>query len=247
MEPIVYKEFRPHKMLALFIDAFWTITGNNVSPLPDKILPDGCVDIILNAGPAFPGRQDAQPMNTGEVYLVGTMTRYIELVRPPATRLIGIRFKPGGFSCFYDHPLPRDAANRTIEFDRALIPILGPDIINPAPALDRFFANRLSIPDQPVLPLIADIQHLKGRLTVSQLARRNFIPIRRLERLFQQHLDLTPKSFINFVRYQSALQQIQTKPASRTLLDIAFDCGYYDHAHLANEIKKHTGSAPTAI
>lgn len=269
MGTIVYKEFRPHERLSPFIDAFWTVTGNNPSPQPDKILPDGCVDIILNTGPAFHSRQgaggDGHPgstsdvetseaeaggtgfMKTGEAYLIGTMTRYIELVRPPSTRLTGIRFKPGGFSCFFDPGFLKDAADRTVEFDRTLIPTLDPGLADPAPILNRFFANRLSLPKQPILALIEDVQRMKGRLTISQLARRNFITIRQLERHFRLHLDLTPKAFLNFVRYQSALELIQSKPASQTLLGIALDCGFYDHAHLANEMRKYSGSAPTGI
>ena len=100
MEPIFYKEFLPDKALTPYIDAFWTVTGNNDLPLPDKIMPDGCVDIILNAGPAFLTSDDATPMASGEAYLIGTMTRYKEMVRPPGTQLTGIRFKPGGFSFF---------------------------------------------------------------------------------------------------------------------------------------------------
>lgn len=247
MEQIVYKEFRPDQALAPFIDAFWTITGNNTTPQPDTILPDGCVDIILNTGPGFPTHHGTTLMNSGEAYLVGTMTRYIEMVRPPATRLVGIRFKPGGFSFFYDHTLLRGAADRTIEFDRTLIPSIDPMTTDPAPILDRFFTKRLSQPKQPIQPLITAIRQQKGQLTVSQLARRNFITIRQLERLFQLHLDLTPKAFINFVRCQSALQEIRSNPGQKRLLDIACECGYYDHAHLSNEIKKYTGSAPSAI
>lgn len=231
MDPIVYKEFAPHAALSPYIDAFWTVTGNNTSPQPDKILPDGCVDIILNTGPTFQDRKDATPMTTGEAYLVGTMTRYIEMVRPPATQLSGIRFKPGGFSFFYDPSLLRNAADRTLEFDRTLFPSANPN---------AFFLNRLKTPSQPIQPLIEAIQRTKGRITVSQLARQNFITIRQLERLFQLHLALTPKAFINFVRYQSALQLLNTNRPR--LLDIACTCGYYDHAHLANEIKKYTGT-----
>ena len=249
MEPIVYKEFLPDRALTPYIDAFWTVTGNNDLPLPDKIMPDGCVDIILNAGPAYLTSDDATPMASGEAYLIGTMTRYKEMVRPPGTQLTGIRFKPGGFSFFYDHSLLHDTANRTIEFDRALIPSIDNDnpVANPSPVLNTFFFRRLRAPVQPIQPLIADIQRMKGRITVSQLARQNFITARRLERIFSHHLAIPPKEFINFTRYQSAIRQIRTRPANKTFLDIACDCGYYDHAHLANEIKRYTGSIPSAF
>ena len=33
----------------------------------------------------------------------------------------------------------------------------------------------------------------------------------------------------------------------RSLLDIAFECGFYDHSHLTNEIKKNTGFSPSEL
>lgn len=36
---IIYKQFPPHETLAPYIDAFWTVTGDNTTYVPDKILP----------------------------------------------------------------------------------------------------------------------------------------------------------------------------------------------------------------
>ena len=49
---ITYREITPHVALSPYIDAYWTVDGDNTACLPDKILPDACVDIILNTGPA---------------------------------------------------------------------------------------------------------------------------------------------------------------------------------------------------
>ena len=240
-EQIVYQQFRPHNALSPYIDAYWTVTGSNPNPVPGTILPDGCVDIILNYGPSFPAQRD-QIMRTEEAWLVGTMTRYKDLVRPPATRLTGIRFRPGGFSFFFDHSFLKNTADQTVEFDKSLLPALRSG--NPATILNQFFADRLSAPSQPLQPYIEDIYRSKGRLTVSSLAKQRFVTIRQLERLFQLHLAISPKEFISFVRYQYAASALRSRPAGATLLDIACACGYYDHAHLTNEIKKYSGSTP---
>lgn len=279
MEPthIIYRECLPHKSLAPFIDAFWTVTGANTTDLPDRILPDGCVDIILNTGPTFlteqratqmgSGEQNATQMHSGEAYLVGTMTLYKEMVRPPGTRLLGIRFKPGGFSCFYDPFLLRSTADRTVLFDRSLFPFprradpAAPDIIDPAapgrtidPAasLNRFFLDRLKQPIRSLLPILADIRLQRGRLTVDKLAKQHFMTIRSLERLFDLHLAIGPKEFINFIRFQSAMEAIRHRQAmghrcGNSLLDIACEHGYYDSAHLSNAFRKYTGFSPTAV
>jgi AraC-like DNA-binding protein len=238
---IIYQQFRPHEALSPYVDAYWTVSGSNSSPMPDTILPDGCVDIILNYGPSFPA-QKGQIMRTGEAWLVGTMTRYKELVRPPATRCTGIRFRPGGFSFFFDHILLRNTADQTVGFDKTLLPALPSD--DPTAILNRYLIDRLSIPSRPIQPFIEDIYRSKGRVTVSGLAKQHFMTIRQLERLFQLHLAISPKEFISFVRYQSAASAIRSRKPGATLLDIACACGYYDHAHLSNEIKKYSGSTP---
>jgi hypothetical protein len=112
---IIYREIPPHQALSPFIDAYWTVTGDNTGYLPDKVLPDACVDIILNVGPGFASEIGARQMDTGQAYLIGTMTRFKEMIRPPATRLIGIRFKPGGFPFFYDHQLLKDTADKAVD------------------------------------------------------------------------------------------------------------------------------------
>jgi len=69
--------------------------------------------------------------------------------------------------------------------------------------------------------------------------------VRQLERIFIRHMGIGPKAFINFVRYQFALQNIRQNYPDQSLVDLSFDCGYYDHAHLANEIKKYSGISPS--
>jgi AraC-like DNA-binding protein len=205
------------------------------------------VDIILNTGPAFTTENGTMLMERGQAYLVGTMTRYKEMVRPPETRLIGIRFRPGGFPFFYEHALLKNTADVTIPFDPLLIPVIPELSANPASLLDRFFCDRLKTPTHETLTLIASIHHAKGRLTVTELAKHNFTTTRQVERLFSLHLDISPKEFISVTRYRYALEKIRRERRHKTLLDIACECGYYDHAHLANDIRKYTGSIPTSL
>ena len=45
----------------------------------------------------------------------------------------------------------------------------------------------------------------------------------------------------------SVEEQIKERGADSSLLEIAFETGYYDHAHLANAIKKYTGLQPSQL
>ena len=47
---MAYTEYHPHPALAPYIDAYWKVTGDNMPLATQTILPDGCVDIIMNLG-----------------------------------------------------------------------------------------------------------------------------------------------------------------------------------------------------
>jgi transcriptional regulator GlxA family with amidase domain len=68
-----------------------------------------------------------------------------------------------------------------------------------------------------------------------------------LERNFKKLIGLSPKEYSNIIRFQNALSLIKNSSQRRSLLDIAFECGYYDHSHLSNEIKQKTGLSPSLL
>ncbi len=242
---MIYTEFEPHPQLAPYIDAYWTAKGDEQQPRKETILPDGCIDIILNAGDDFTTDQQGTSMKHEKFYLVGTMTRHKETVMHNKINLLGIRFKPGAFSAFYQFDSLHEITNQTIEFDKKLAPDIGKLLQKPVSCLNQFLLDKLSKPKHLLFSIIADIQQYKGQIKVEALARRHFITIRQLERSFRQWLGTSPKEFINLVRYQHASQLLRQNHAGNSLLGIAIACGYYDHAHLSNDIKKYSGVSPS--
>jgi hypothetical protein len=95
-----YKQYKPHPSLAPYIDAYWKVTNTKVQPVVNRIMPDGCVDIIINIGENFCAENDGFVLKNGAVGLVGTMTRFKDIVQPVNASLLGVRFKPAAFSFF---------------------------------------------------------------------------------------------------------------------------------------------------
>jgi AraC-like DNA-binding protein len=244
-----YHQLLPCPDLTPYIDAYWTVTGKKTNDVAEKIMPDGCIDIILNLGEDFHVDNGDLLMKNSHAYLVGTMTRYKEITRPRDTNLVGIRFKPAAFSFFYKYSSLHEIADKTVEFDKRSIPDINEDTPDLTDCLNRFFTNRLSVsyPGKLLLAIIEDTISLKGQITVHALGKRHFISPRQLERYFKLYAGISPKEFINFIRYQSAFEKIRNNHAKKSMLEIAFESGYYDHAHLANEIRKYTGSAPSGL
>lgn len=244
---MTYTQFNPHPALTDYIDAYWTANGDGKELTTEKILPDGCADIIFNLGDECKTDNNAFTMQNEKAYLVGTMTRFKETNMDSGTKLLGIRFKPAAFSAFYKFNSLHEVTDQTIEFEKALSPDLQKTIRYSTAYLNHFFLNRLSNPKHILMSIVTDIQHHKGQIQVNTLAERHFTTVRQLERSFKQHIGVSPKEFINLVRYQFTLPLIKAKSSQQSLLDIAFECGYYDHAHLTNEVRRYTGLAPSQL
>ena len=108
---MTYTQFKPDPILSPYIDAYWVVTGSKkTNDVAERIMPDGCIDIILNLGKDFHVETDGNffLMKNRHAYLVGTMTRYKEITcrGPRDTNLVGIRFKPAAFSLFSINILP---------------------------------------------------------------------------------------------------------------------------------------------
>ncbi|MBN8853228.1 MAG: hypothetical protein BGO55_13170 [Sphingobacteriales bacterium 50-39] len=231
-----YTAIAPHPLLAPYIDAFWSVQGAGQETTVGKVLPDGCVDIIFNLG------KDMGDMKSGRVYLIGAMTTPIDSSVAPGTRLLGVRFKPAAFWAFYTFSSLHEITDDKVECDKALTPDLA--VLKTHDGLNKFFLDRLSRPKHTLFPLLEDIRMHQGQVRVEELARRHFITVRQLERNFKYYIGISPKEFVNQERFRYTLQRIHCRKPGESLSDIAFECGYYDHSHLTQEIKKYTGEAP---
>lgn len=242
---MIYQQFDPHPALKDYVDAYWTATGDSKELQTERILPDGCIDIIFNLGDDCIVDNGNATLQHEKVYLVGTMTRFKDNSISSGAHIFGIRFKPAAFSAFYQFDVLHEITDQTIEFDKKFSPDLAKTIHYTTDYLNEFLLSRLIKPKHNLLSIVADIQDHKGQLSVVTLAQRHYVTTRQLERNFKAHIGITPKEFINLVRYQFTLPLIKDKSSVTSLADISFDQGYYDHAHLTNEIRRYTGLTPS--
>lgn len=242
---MIYNQVKPHPDLADFIDAFWIVEGVEKQCDKEVILPDGCVDLIFNLGEDCRTDNGTLTMHSEKTYLVGTMTTFKETFLSASNKLVGIRFKPAAFSAFYKYVSLNEITDKTIEFERSISPDIHKIEQCPIPYLNAYFLNRLSKPKHSLSAVIKDVQTANGQISIDTLAKRNHTTVRQLERSFKKHIGISPKEFANIVRFKATLSKIKHNKQQESLLDIAFDCGYYDHAHLTNEIKRYTGIAPS--
>jgi len=242
-----YRQFDPAPALRPYIAAYWMVKGHSPHLETVNILPDGCVDLILNLGEAVRSNHQGVVLWQEKPYLVGTFLQMKANYQQGEIWMLGIRFKPGGFPCFYKQDAMHEFANQIFEFESKRFPDLQKLIQSPVKCLNHFFLQRLNPPRHSLHPLLSDIYQSKGQTQVADLCKRHFITERQLERHFKQQVGYTPKAFINLTRFQHTFALIQNNPTGKSLMDIAFEAGYYDHAHLTNDIKRYLLATPASL
>lgn len=110
---------------------------------------------------------------------------------------------------------------------------------------EQFVERKLSVNFKNPLPVFDCIQFIiknKGMVKVNDLAKEYYLSERQFERQFQQFSGFNPKIFSRIVRFQSAMSQYGN--VTKSLTDIAYECGYYDQSHFIHDFKEFSGHHP---
>ncbi|AXY73478.1 AraC family transcriptional regulator [Paraflavitalea soli] len=244
---MIFKQAKPHHALAAYIDSFWSIAGAGTELHTERIFPDGSPGMVLNLGEKCTTDNGLVTMQPGSTYLVGAMTSYKETYLNEKHHLMGVCFKPGAFSQFYDHLSLAAITEQTVELEKTLAPDTSKMQELSFAELNTFFIKRFKAPDSNLSTIAQSVKTIKGQITVDALAKQHHTTPRQLERSFHKHIGITPKEFINITRFQQAFSEITHNKKHKSLFNIAIEHGYYDHAHLTNDVKRYTGLPPSAL
>jgi AraC-like DNA-binding protein len=253
-----YAEHPPSPALADYVACYWTSVSSGEGPhVPraHRVLPDGCLDIIVNLGePWVAVGPSAMPV-TDRVYVVGAMTRSLVLARQGPAHFVAVRFRPGRAAA-----LLRVAARELTDRHTPLGDIW-PDASTLADrvagegslagqinALDRVLAARAGrvLARPAALDLaVRYILSSHGQASIESICELVGRSRQHLARLFADHVGLSPKMLARVIRAQKAVAQIRGG-RSAAASALALDLGYYDQSHLVSELKELTGLTPGA-
>ncbi|MBE8719159.1 helix-turn-helix transcriptional regulator [Sphingobacterium pedocola] len=242
-----YKKTEPCKDLKPLIHFYWELKGNKLEGQWERVFPDGCAGILMNLGVTCLTDNGLLSLEFGKTYIVGAMTSFKESFIDSDTHLLGVCLKPATFANFYHYASQNELTNDTVEFEKSNSFNVDKILDTPFDYLNRFLSDRIKMKNSPLQSVIQDIHSTNGQISIYELSKRNFTTVRQLERNFKKFVGLSPKEYSNIIRFQNALNIIKNSDENRSFLDIAFECGYYDHSHLTNEIKRNTGLSPSQL
>lgn len=205
--------------------------------------PDGCVSLVVR----FPAEPNAAPM----VLLVGPRPRAFRVTISTLDTYFGLRFWPHAARAILGPSLA--AASEYVGPAALLMPELTdklnamlpsePDVAAAQRALHA--AAQIVVARSPAVDPIArraveEIVFSHGRISMTQLATSLGMSLRQVQRRFTASSGLTLKHFARLRRFRhAAMALLEASP--RRWVDVAYDAGYADQAHLSREFSQLVG------
>jgi AraC-like DNA-binding protein len=235
----------PAPDLASRVDLCWSAGGEGTGGTAFReLFPDSGAHLIVRFS-----------SSSARMVLLGPATEKVNVELDEGAEYLGVRFRTGQAPRLAD-VRASELTNRVVELTR-----LGGERIesvaerlraSPDRASRQRFLEELLRRETP--PLVRDercrraallLEDHGGRLRVEDLARELGLHVRSLERLFLEHLGITPKRLARLVRLRHVLGELHAGRHAN-LAELAYACGYSDQPHLVRDFKALIGRAPGA-
>jgi len=248
-----YIERQPVPQLAPYIRSVWHARANSTEYTRERTLPSGCVEVILALAWDFlmdcpeggPDRQSSPEL------VVGARSVYEIVDTADMACLVGIHFRPGGFSAF--------VGERAYLFSNRSVPLAGlwgrsaeglrdalreiRSMTGRLDYLERFLLGRLAglRAPHPLVGFALERFSRHGSIAaVREVARSAGWSERRFSQVFREGVGFSPKTWCRIQRFQRAVKLLHAGK-ELPLAQLALDCGFYDQAHFANEFRAFSG------
>jgi AraC-like DNA-binding protein len=239
-----YREYAAPASLAGRVLCVWTQTvAGSGEGFAQRVMPDGCVDIVL--------------INDEPPAVVGPWTEPFIARLAAGTSIVAARFHPGFAPALLGVPasellnqsVPLGTVRRGMVSRRFERVVDACGIRARRAELEAALIERLADAGPVDKAIRAAIRwladHPQGR--IEQLAQWVGISGRQLQRRFIAAVGYGPKTFQSVLRFQRLLNFSARAGAPIQLAQAAADAGYADQAHMTREVRRFSGSAPSAL
>jgi len=255
---VLYLERIPAPPLDGFVRVLWYTQDPTVEHRRERVLPSGCVQVILNLARDFlvDCPEVERDCRVPPALVVGARSVYEIIDTSDFADLIGIMFAPGGFAPFaadaVDHLTNRNTSLEDLWGSpvRALRDCLR-EVATPQErlrCLENFLNDRFSPhveqrtwSRRPEVEFaLRKFQHAPRISTVREVAASSGWSERHFSQVFREQVGLSPKIWCRVQRFQRAVRLLHQGSDVRWA-DMALDCGFYDQSHFANEFRAFSG------
>lgn len=241
-----------HPMYSSLCNVF-TLVNTTDKPVTIPVFPTGCVALV------FLERSGVQ-----QSWLCGAFTEIRKIVMEPKDQYLVLRFMPGCNMAFLDceaswltdrcRPVEETIRNgsRLMKIAERDIPVsLKAVLMSRVLRVESFERDS----DYLIHFCAEEILNRGGVITISELAQKAGFSERYIGQIFHRYTGLSPKAYAEIIRLQASLRQVMPGGGrtqapvgkDKSLLEIAVDCGYFDHAHMNRAYKRRLHCSSGAL
>lgn len=243
-----FSRIEPTGLATKAVECYWTVRDSNLTPVKQKIIPDGFTEIIFHYGDHYRINLDGRWTKQGKRLLAGQISKYFFLENSGATNILGIKLKPSALAHLFGIPMV-DTVDKVVALDKALGRKINVDASN----VDEYF-NDLCVKypaDHPVDRAVEMIFAKKGMITVAEICSELSVGERYIQQLFQKYVGLSPKFFARVIRFSHIFNVIKENDPTdlsgqADWAEVVYKAGFYDQSHFIRNFKAFTGEDPTA-
>ncbi len=249
-----YSEFPAPQDLSDIVRCIWIFEASFDDPHDERIVPDGCPEIILHFGAPYRELATADRWrNQPPLLLAGNITRPLVLRAQGKVGVLGIRLWPHAISRFIpispvaslDTRMP--LRHRDIAFWRKrLTHAVDTERVHLVESIVSALSRHPATMDAAVAWSVAEIFASRGQVAPETLAQGNNLSLRQLERRMKATSGLSLKLLASLVRFRAVFDELNADVPS-PWLTAALAAGYFDHAHMIRDFKRYAGKAPRAF
>jgi AraC-like DNA-binding protein len=241
-----YQQFRPTPAFRDLVDAYWiNRPGGADGALSDRVLPDGCIDLIFRGG------------DGAGLFSSALIERPIYFESGLRAWFVGVRFRPAMARAILDIE-PVDCRDRDIPaamidsgfaaLEEELQACASPEVA--LALLGRRVDARLArrerfAPPARVREAVTLLARGGNAVQVHRVALALGIAERSLHRDLVRWTGLAPKSMARILRMQRTIAAIRA--GRMPLADLALRMGYADQAHMTRELTELAGFTPSEV
>jgi AraC-like DNA-binding protein len=234
------ERFEAGEALHAFVEHYWAVTWEEQPPVTRETVPHPSVHLVLE-----PGRCE----------LHGVYPRRFSRIIEGSGRVLGIKFRPGGFRAFVEESVARFTGKIV-----APSTVFGPKIhqleaeaeacaqAGTAFELVDDFLTRFNPTPTAELASISEIVRSiaddRSITRVEMLAEWFDVGRRQLQRVFRDYVGVSPKWVIRRYRLIEAAERLRCRDDSIDFALLALDLGYSDQSHFIRDFKNMVGRTP---
>jgi AraC-like DNA-binding protein len=225
-----------------FVENFWVVAWDlrGQEPHTQKTLPYPCVHLVFDAG---------------RTAIFGVMRGAFEYRQEGAGRVLGVRFRAGGFrgilggavTTITDRTIPLSSVYE-LDCNAAESSVLGAEgDAGMMEAAEAILRTRMPQADETVGFVGGIVERIGADRTITRvddLAARVSLGERALQRLFSDYVGVSPKWVIRRFRLHDAASRL-ANAEDVNLTYLAQELGYSDHAHFTRDFKAIVGRSPS--